>query len=274
MSLIRLENVTRSYQSDNNGLITALKGINLEINTGEFVCVVGPSGCGKSTILNMIAGFDYPTGGNIYFNGNTITEPSPERIMVFQEHALMPWLNIRHNIEFGLTMSATGGNGKTKEQRNKIVDDLLKMTHLERFSNSWVHELSGGMKQKAALARALAPNPKILLMDEPFAALDAQTRRMMQDELLNMWSLTHKTILFVTHNVNESVTLADKIVVLTKRPGTIKKIIPVNLMRPRDRTSFEFNTIRQEVYGELEVEVTQAYARLNESQFGQANALN
>lgn len=268
MSFIRLENVTKGYQSDNNGLIIALKDINLEIEVGEFACVVGPSGCGKSTILNMIAGFDYPTNGKIYFNNEVVIEPSPERIMVFQEHALMPWLNIRRNIEFGLTM-----NGKTHEQRNKIVDDLLKMTHLERFANSWVHELSGGMKQKAALARALAPNPKILLMDEPFAALDAQTRRMMQDELLNMWSVTNKTILFVTHNVNEAVTLADRIVILTKRPGMIKKIIPVELMRPRDRTSYDFNTIRQEVYEELEIEVTQAYARLNERQFGQASAV-
>ncbi|MBI4834655.1 MAG: ABC transporter ATP-binding protein [Planctomycetes bacterium] len=255
MSLIRLENVTKGYQSESNGLIIALKDINLEIEAGEFICVVGPSGCGKSTILNMIAGFDYPTEGRICFNDDLITGPGPERIMVFQEHALMPWLNIRRNIEFGLTM-----NGKTQDERNKIVDDLLKITHLERFANSWVHELSGGMKQKTALARALAPNPKILLMDEPFAALDAQTRRMMQDELLNMWSLANKTILFITHNVNEAVTLADRVVVLTKRPGRIKKIIPVRLMRPRDRTGFDFNTIRQEVYGELEVEVTQAYA--------------
>ena len=188
--------------------------------------------------------------------------------MVFQEAGLWPWLNVRHNIEFGLTM-----NGKSRMARRQIVDNLLKITNLERFANSRVHELSGGMKQKVALARALAPNPKILLMDEPFVSLDAQTRRMMQEELLNIWSrttqckigdhevsLSPKTILFVTHNVNEAITLADRIVVLTKCPGRIKKVIPVVLARPRARTNYDFNEVRQEVYNELESEVTHVYA--------------
>jgi len=255
MSLISIENVNKTYQSVDRSSITALKDINLEIEEGEFVCLVGPSGCGKSTMLHLVAGFDYPTQGKIYLNQEVVTQPGPDRIIIFQEPALWPWLNVRHNIEFGLTIS-----GATPTARNQIVNDLLKMTNLERFANSRIHELSGGMKQKIALARALAPNPKILLMDEPFASLDAQTRRMMQQELLTIWTLTRKTILFVTHNVNEAITMADRIVVLTKRPGQIKKIIPVLLPRPRVRTNYDFNTIRQAVYQDLEIEVTQAYA--------------
>ncbi len=207
----------RKQFNGRSGLTTALDGINLRIEEGEFVCFVGPSGCGKSTLCNMLAGFDKPTSGRVTLDGVPVNGPSIERAMMFQEAALFPWMNVRHNVAFGLKSLR-----KSKEEREATVERFLKMVHLWQFADAQPHELSGGMRQRVALARALAVDPKVLLMDEPFAALDAQTRDHLHIELHNIWQETRKTVVFVTHNVREAVTLATRVVVFTSRPGRIK----------------------------------------------------
>ena len=216
---IQVEDVRKVYKS-RFGPVVALDGINLSIDEGEFVCFVGPSGCGKSTLCNMLSGFDAPTDGTITLNEQPITGPSVERAMMFQEPALFPWLNARQNVEFGL--NSLPHLKKDKAARRALAEKYLKMVHLAQFGHAQPHELSGGMRQRVALARALAVDPKVLLMDEPFAALDAQTRDHLHIELQNIWRETRKTIVFVTHNVREAVTLATRIVVFTARPGRIK----------------------------------------------------
>ena len=213
---IRFNDVRKQFDG-RSGLVTALDGVDLRIEEGEFVCLVGPSGCGKSTLCNMLAGFDKPTSGSVTLDGVPVGGPSIERAMMFQEAALFPWMNVRDNVSFGLKSLR-----KPKAERDATTERFLRMVSLWQFADAQPHELSGGMKQRVALARCLAVNPKVLLMDEPFAALDAQTRDHLHIELQQIWRETRKTIVFVTHNVREAVTLATRVVVFTARPGKIK----------------------------------------------------
>jgi NitT/TauT family transport system ATP-binding protein len=222
--------------------VTALKDINLHIPNGQFVCLLGPSGCGKSTLLNAIAGFSLPSSGQIMANGKLVTAPGPERGMVFQEYALFPWMTVEKNIAFGLEIQ-----GVSRAEIERRVADLLGMLSLTDFRNRFPKDLSGGMRQRVAIARVLALDSPIMLMDEPFGALDALTRRNLQDELLRIWAELKKTIIFVTHSIEEAIYLADRIVVMTYRPGTVKRDIIVDLPRMRDPAAAEFNALKREL---------------------------
>jgi len=226
--LLSLRNVSRRFVTSRHNT-TALDDVSLDINAGEFVCVVGPSGCGKSTLLNLVAGLDRPTAGEMLFDGRPLKGAAADRVVVFQEAALYPWLNVRANVEFGLKMKHVSGS-----KRRELVDQYLELVNLSGFQKAFVHELSGGMKQRVQLARALAVEPRMLLMDEPFAALDAQTRDVLQAELQEIWQRTGSTILFITHNVREAALLGDRVIVMTPSPGRFKSEIPVPLKRPRD----------------------------------------
>ena len=227
-TLLTLSNVSKHFLSSRHDTM-ALNDISFDITKGEFICVVGPSGCGKSTLLNLIAGLDKPTSGTLIFEGKPVRGPGADRVVVFQEPALYPWLNVRSNVEFGLKMKGVPG-----KERKAIVDRYLELVNLQNFQKAFVHELSGGMKQRVQIARALAVEPDMLLMDEPFAALDAQTRDALQLELQDIWARTGSTIFFITHNVREAALLADRVLVMTPSPGTIKAEIPVALQRPRN----------------------------------------
>ncbi|MDQ2822496.1 MAG: ABC transporter ATP-binding protein [Pseudomonadota bacterium] len=224
--------------------LVALQDINLEIPPGQFTCLLGPSGCGKSTLLNAVAGFALPSSGSIVANGRTVTGPGPERGMVFQEYALFPWMTVEQNIGFGLEIK-----GMPAAQIRASVADLLAMLSLSDFRQRYPKDLSGGMRQRVAIARVLALDSPIMLMDEPFGALDALTRRNLQDELLRIWSDLKKTIIFVTHSIEEAIYLADRIVVMTYRPGTVKRDLFVELDRPRDPASLAFNALKRELGG-------------------------
>ncbi|MDI3484252.1 MAG: sulfonate transport system ATP-binding protein [Methanobacteriaceae archaeon] len=227
-----------------------LQDINLQVEDGEFLCIVGPSGCGKTTLLRIIAGLEKPTTGRILADGKPINGPGADRGFVFQQYTLFPWRTVLENVTFGLELKEL-----EKDEREKIAIDYLKLVGLEDFKDAYPYELSGGMKQRVAIVRALANNPRFLLMDEPFAALDIQTRNLLQKELLYIWEKTNETIIFVTHNVDEAVFLADRIVVLSARPGRILKIFKVEIDRIRDRLSKEFLTLRGEILKILEKEV-------------------
>jgi NitT/TauT family transport system ATP-binding protein len=222
--------------------VVALDGIDLEVARGELVCLLGPSGCGKSTLLNAIAGFSPPTAGEVVAGGRRVLAPGPDRAMVFQEYALFPWMTVERNVAFGLELK--GEPGPAVRQR---VHALLRQLGLFEFRDRFPKDLSGGMRQRVAIARVLAIDPPMLLMDEPFGALDALTRRNLQDELLRIWAELGKTIVFVTHGIEESIYLADRVVVMTYRPGTVKRVIPVELPRPRDPSSPEFNELKKAV---------------------------
>ena len=224
MALI-LENVGKTFE--NTGRAT-LKNINLEIQPGEFLCVVGKSGCGKSTLLNLIAGLEAPTEGRILLKGKEVKGPGSERTVMFQEHALFPWLNVIQNIKFGMKI-----NGVPKEEQEIRAEKYLKMMQLEQYKDYAIHQLSGGMRQRVALARAFTMDSDILLMDEPFSALDKQTSNHLRKELQDIWMQTHKTIFFITHSVEEAVYLGDKVVVMSGENGGIRNIVPINLERPR-----------------------------------------
>lgn len=217
-----------AVQGSEMKLVTAVRDINLSIDDGQFVCFVGPSGCGKTTLLNILAGLDKPTEGEVILDGHPVSETGPDRVMVFQENALFPWLKVADNVEFGLKMA-----GIEKSKRHERAMHYLEMMQLTKFANAYTYQLSGGMKQRVAIARALAIDPEVLLMDEPFAALDSQTRDLLLVELQLIWARTKKTIVFITHNLLESVVLGDKVAVFTKRPGTVKKEITVDYRRPR-----------------------------------------
>jgi NitT/TauT family transport system ATP-binding protein len=208
---------------------TALRDVSFAVDEGEFVSILGPSGCGKSTLLDVIAGLLAAETGYAAIDGKKIRAPSLEVGFVMQSYALFPWRTVRKNIEYGLELKKI-----PKKERRAISDKYLKLIHLERFADRYMYELSGGMKQRVAIARSLSCDPGVLLMDEPFAAVDAQTRENLQDELLHIWEETRKTILFVTHNIEEAVILSDRVIVLTENPGAIKKIVPIPLTRPRD----------------------------------------
>ncbi|MGE5468244.1 MAG: ABC transporter ATP-binding protein [Ignavibacteria bacterium] len=241
MSQIIANKVQKVFKTADREVV-ALKDIDLEIGKGEFVCLLGPSGCGKSTLLNAVAGFSLPTGGEIKVEGRVVTAPGPDRGMVFQEYALFPWMTVAQNIAFGLEVQK-----KPKAEIAATVDKLLAMLNLGDFRDRFPKDLSGGMRQRVAIARVLALDSPIMLMDEPFGALDALTRRTLQDELLRIWAETGKTILFVTHSIEESIYLADRIVVMTYRPGTIKRDQRVALPRPRDPSAAGFNNLKREL---------------------------
>lgn len=226
---LHIRNVSKLFRGARQ-TVTALEDINLQVEDGEFVCLLGASGCGKSTLLNLIAGLEKPTEGSIQSDGQDITGPGRQRMVMFQEHALFPWLDVMGNVLFGLNLKP----GLTQDDRRELAMFYLKLVGLEKFSQSNIHELSGGMKQRVALARALAPNPQVLLMDEPFAALDAMTREQLYADLQNIQQKRRKTVIFVTHNVREAVCLGDRVVLFTPRPGRIHNEYRVDLPRPRD----------------------------------------
>ena len=253
MSQIQIRHVHKAF-STGGAEVVALRGIDLDIPQGQFLCLLGPSGCGKSTLLNAVAGFSLPTTGEILVEGTPVAAPGPDRGMVFQEYALFPWMTVEANIAFGLQIK-----GKSRGEIKDTVDGLLAMLHLEEFRSRFPKDLSGGMRQRVAIARVLALDSPILLMDEPFGALDALTRRTLQDELLRIWTGLKKTILFVTHSLEESIYLADRIVLLTYRPGTLKRDVVVDLPRPRDPAGPEFNALKKEL-GALLMEEQQRHA--------------
>lgn len=234
---LELRNVIKTFNSE-EGEIKALEDINLHVKPNEFLCVIGPSGCGKTTLLRLIAGLEHPSSGEIVLDGKEVKGPSPDRGMVFQDFSLFPWRTVLKNVEFGL--ENLGVNG-----RREIAERYIELVGLKDFENCYPYELSGGMKQRVAIARALAMDPSILLMDEPFGSVDAQTRNVLQEELLGIWKRTKKTVLFVTHSVDEAVYLADRVAVMSARPGRIIECMDIDIARPRKRTSVEANEIRE-----------------------------
>jgi NitT/TauT family transport system ATP-binding protein len=241
-SKLVVEGVSKSFSS-RSGKVQALQDVSLEVGEGEFVCLVGPSGCGKSTLLNLIAGLDMPDSGRVLSDGQPVTGTGRERMVMFQEHALFPWLDVMGNLMFSLKLKP----GLTDEDRREVAKFYLNLVGLERFAHANVHELSGGMKQRVALARALAPNPRVLLMDEPFAALDAMTREHLYSDLQKIWASRRKTIVFVTHNVREAACLGDRVMLFSANPGQIREEFKVDLPRPRDISSVALAQMATEI---------------------------
>jgi NitT/TauT family transport system ATP-binding protein len=262
----------RPIGHDVPAVFTALSGINLQIRAGEFLVVVGPSGCGKSTLLDLTAGLSQPTAGRVLLDGKLVTRPALDRAVVFQQYALLPWRTALGNIEFSLEAA-----GIPRRQRTARAREFLALVGLTTFEDRYPHELSGGMKQRVAIARSLAHDPEILLMDEPFAALDAQTRETLQDELLAIWQRSAKTIVFVTHGIEEAIYLGQRVAVMTSRPGRIKQVmeIPVQAHSGNDdpRSSPEFARLRHEIWSLLHDEVTKAQRLETEAASGVAAAL-
>lgn len=256
---LNLEGISKSFIHNNNYL-PVLRNINLDIKDGEFLCVVGPSGCGKTTLLNIICGLETADAGRILHRGRPIDESDPERLVIFQDLGLFPWLSVIKNVEFGLRMKQV-----PRKKRRELALEYLNMVNLTKFKDSFIHQLSGGMKQRVALARALAMDPEILLMDEPFASLDAQTRDILHEELQRIWAKTKKTIIFVTHNVREAVCLGDRVVVFSAHPGEIKASFPVVLPRPRHIENPGLIEIVRMILGELKCEIEKVFREeLNE----------
>jgi NitT/TauT family transport system ATP-binding protein len=247
---VGLSDICLSYRAQLGERLLALDHINLQVRAGEFLCIVGPSGCGKSTLLHLIAGLQAQTTGEVLVDGHPVQGPGTDRILIFQEHGLFPWLTVAENVEFGMKMK-----GVPKAERIEKMRHYLRLVHLAKFEKSYIHQLSGGMRQRVAIARALATEPDVLLMDEPFAALDAQTRDLLHDELERIWSETGRTIIFVTHNVREAVRLGDRVVLLTFRPGRVKSEFPVFLPRPRSLEDPEDALAAREVLDELREEI-------------------
>ncbi len=246
---VELQHVSKCFQH-NGGVIEALHDVTLTAGEGEFVCLLGPSGCGKSTLIHLIAGLEWPTSGQVLVDGKPVTGPGPSRVVVFQEAALFPWLNVLGNVEFGLRMA--GIDVRTRRER---AMEYIRLVHLSKFARAFPHQLSGGMKQRVAIARALALQPEILLLDEPFAALDAQTRAVLQNELLEIWELARPTILFVTHNVREATGLADRVYVISSRPGKIRDVQAIKVLRPRSAEDPALRAHQQTILGILGDEV-------------------
>jgi NitT/TauT family transport system ATP-binding protein len=246
MHQIELRNISLNYASVENS-VTALKDVSFNVAPSEFLCVVGQSGCGKTTMLNIVAGFLKPTQGDILIGGKAVTGKGLDRGIVFQDFAqLFPWRTAQRNVEFGLEIK-----GVAKEEREQLALRFLRLVNLEKFARSYPHELSGGMQQRVAIARALAYNPAVLLMDEPFAALDALTREEMQRFLVDVWRETNKTVIYVTHNVAEAVYLADRVIVFSPHPGTVKAQVKIALPRPRDTLSVEFLKYQKEIVSHI-----------------------
>jgi NitT/TauT family transport system ATP-binding protein len=237
--LVEIDRLVRIY-GDSTGAVRALDGVSLEIRKGEFLSVVGPSGCGKSTLLNILAGFDVPTEGTALFDGAPISGPSPRRGVVFQDtNALFPWMTVSRNVAFGLRAT-----GVPRRERQKRVAEALELVGLSQFADSFPAQLSGGMRQLAAMARVIVMGADLLLMDEPFAALDAITRQRMQKHLADIWMRTGTTVMFITHSIDEAIYLGDRVVIMTARPGRVGEILDIDLPRPRDLTSDAFNALR------------------------------
>ncbi len=261
---VSLDGISLTYKTNAKGRLVALDNISLQVKPGEFVCVVGPSGCGKSTLLHLIAGLHQQSSGQVFVDGKPVSGPGTDRILIFQELGLFPWLTVGQNVEFGMKMKNI-----SRAEREEKVQYYLRLVHLSKFRDSYTHQLSGGMRQRVALARALATEPDVLLMDEPFAALDAQTRDLLHDELERIWSETGRTIIFVTHNVREAVRLGDRMVLMTFRPGRVKQEFPIALPRPRHieetdvaRTAREIlDCLREEINKSLEVEYADEKAK-------------
>ena len=244
---IKIKNVCKSFASTNKEV---LRDIDLKIDEGEFVCLLGPSGCGKSTLLNLIAGLDKPDSGEIFFGGKPVTEPGPDRTMIFQEAALFPWLSVIDNVKFGMKAA-----GIPKEERDAHAMKYLAMVNLASCRNYHPSQLSGGMKQRVAIARALAMNSRALLMDEPFAALDKQTKNLLRDELERIWLTERKTVVYVTHSVEEALFFGDRVVMMSANPGTVRSIFRVDFPRPRQIDTPEFVELRHNILADLRVEV-------------------
>ena len=245
---IEIKNINKSFDGRGKNL-SVLEDINLNINDGELVCLLGPSGCGKTTLLRLIAGLDQPTSGEIIANGEVVEKPSGDRAVIFQQYSLFPWLTVLKNVTFGLELS-----GGSKEENIQAAERYLKSVGLLEFKDSYPHELSGGMKQRVAIIRSLLNHSPFLLMDEPFSALDMQNRHQLQEHLIGVCNRFENTIVFVTHDVDEAVFLADKIVLLDKNPGKIAEIIEVDLERPRKRESVEFLDIQESIVEKLDME--------------------
>jgi NitT/TauT family transport system ATP-binding protein len=243
--ILEMKGVGKTY-SQNGRSIEALRGANLRVKKGELICLIGASGCGKSTLLRIAAGFEAATHGDNLMWGVPITEPGPSRGMVFQDYGLFPWLSVRDNIGFG-----PKSRGRTKVETRETVDHFIDLVGLQRFADVYPHQLSGGMKQRVAIARVLANDAEVVLMDEPFGALDAMTRERLQDELIEIWSRTGLTVLFVTHAIDEAIFLADRVVVMSPGPGRIDNEYSINLRRPRDIASTEFNEWRRMLSSQL-----------------------
>lgn len=246
---IKVEDVSKRFITKHSDTETLSK-VNIEFKPGEFICILGPSGCGKSTLLNIIAGLEQATAGRVTLNGKQVTGPGPDRVVMFQEAALFPWLNVIDNVEFGMKMA-----GVEPKMRRERALKYLKMVHLTNFQHAFIHELSGGMRQRVALARALTFDSEVLLMDEPFAALDSQTKMLLQIELQQIWLKTKKTILFVTHNVEEAAILADRVVVMAANPGGIKKEFQIQVARPRQSGDVDLAYLMNNIMQELKTEV-------------------
>jgi len=241
LEIIRLESVSKTFSE-----LEVIRDLSFEVMDGEFLSIIGPSGCGKTTVLRLISGLDLPAKGRVLFKGKEVKKPTKEIGFVFQESALFPWRTVKKNIEFPLEL-----NGTSKEERDKKSRRYVELVGLEGFENAYPHQLSGGMKQRASLARALAAKPEVLLMDEPFASLDALSREEMQGELHRIWEKEKKTVVFVTHSVEEALFLSDRIIVLTYRPAGIKEEIHIDLERPRDRGSEPFMSMRKSIEKKL-----------------------
>ena len=250
---VALEGISLSYGTNAKGRLVALEDVSLEVRPGEFVCIVGPSGCGKSTLLHLIAGLHRQTSGRVVVDGHPVSGPGTDRILIFQELGLFPWLTVGQNVEFGMKMKNV-----PKAEREEKIQYYLRLVHLSKFRDSYIHQLSGGMRQRVALARALATEPDVLLMDEPFAALDAQTRDLLHDELERIWAETGRTIIFVTHNVREAVRLGDRVVLLTFRPGRVKQEFPISLPRPRHIEETDVARTAKEILGCLREEINKS----------------
>jgi NitT/TauT family transport system ATP-binding protein len=250
-SKLAIEHVSKEFRTGRGG-VKALDDVSLAISEGEFVCLVGPSGCGKSTLLNIIAGLEEPDSGQVLADGKVITEPGRDRMVMFQEPALFPWLDVLGNVLFGLKLKPN----LNKKARREVAQFYINLVGLERFTHANIHELSGGMKQRVALARALAPNPRVLLMDEPFAALDALTREQLYGDIQQIWAARKKTIIFVTPNVREAACLGNRVVLFSPHPGRIREEFKINLDRPRDINSVELAEYSTEITRALKGYVT------------------
>jgi len=250
---VSLHGISLSYKTTNGTRLLAIDNIDLKVRAGEFLCIVGPSGCGKSTLLHLIAGLDKPTSGHVLVDDKVVEGTGTDRILIFQELGLFPWLKVGENVEFGMKMK-----GLSKTEREEKIRYYLRLVHLSQFKDSYTHQLSGGMRQRVALARALATEPDVLLMDEPFAALDAQTRDLLHDELERIWAETGRTIVFVTHNVREAVRLGDRVVLFTFRPGRVKREFQVDLPRPRQLEEVDVARAAREILEHLREEINKS----------------
>ena len=256
MAKLRIEDVTLRFLPKGGKPVTALDNISLDVAEQEFSVIVGPSGCGKSSLLRLVAGLIEPSAGTISLDGKTVTRPGRDRGMVFQSYTLFPWLTVQDNVEFGLKLA-----GMAVEERKRTAKRYITEVGLEGFETSYPKQLSGGMMQRVALARALANDPAILLMDEPFGALDSQTRSLMQELLLNIWEHSHKTVLFITHDIDEAILLGDRVHVMTARPGRIKEMVEIGIPRPRNvdvLTSIEFIAIKRRIMALIHDEAVRA----------------